>query len=264
MELAGFLEPFPRLVEFLLLLLRVSALIIASPLFGRVNIPRMTKVGFCVFLTYMFFVAYPTEVVLDDVTLFSFAGICLKELLFGLILGFCTNLFFTLVFTSGQMIDMQIGFGMVNVLDPQSNMQVPVTGNILNLLLLICFFAVNGHHRLFTVIISSMQGIPVGQAVFQPALMARAALEAFSLAFLLAIQVAMPVIAGAVALEVVLGIMIRTVPQLNMFVAGLPLKVLLGLILFFLMMQPYVRMSNVIFSEMFDSIRAMLEGLMPQ
>ncbi len=257
------LMPIPRMADFLLVMLRVSALIISSPLFGRTTLPRTIKVGFCLALSYMFFVAYPQSVNFSGITLLGYAALCAKEMLFGLILAFCTNLYFTLTFTAGHIIDMQVGFGMVNVLDPQSNLQVPLTGNLLNLVLLMCFFAVNGHHKLFTLVGSSLLLVPAGQVGVSATLLARAAVEAFAQAFLLGVQVAMPVIAGAMVLEAVLGVMIRTVPQLNMYVAGLPIKIILGLMLIMLLMQPYVQVSNAIFDHMFKSVEWMLEGLVP-
>jgi len=247
----------------LLLMLRISALIFSSPIFGRSNIPRSVRAGFCFMLTVLFYMALPPGGNVLYATFWQFAGLCLKELIFGLAMGWVTTLFFQLPFVSGSIIDMQIGFGMVNVLDPSSNLQVPITGNILNIVLLMVFFVVNGHHTLIDLVAGSVQRVPIGGAQIHIDQLMVTSVEFFSRAFLLAIQVAMPVVAAAMMTEVALGLMIRAVPQLNMYVAGLPIKVFFGLVLLLVIMPPYITMTATIYDGMYNGIANMFEGLVP-
>jgi flagellar biosynthetic protein FliR len=247
---------------FILMLLRVSALIISSPIFGRKNVPNMLKIAFCVLVTYVLFAADPKSQDIQYNGVIEFAVLCIKELLFGLVLGFVTTLFFSLVQTAGQVMDMQMGFGMVNVFDVQSNISVPISGTLLNVILLIAFFGVNGHLQLIYVVRSTFTNIPVGQVSLNPAI-GMAALEVFALAFLLAVNVAMPMIAAGLLGEVAMGFIVRAIPQMNVFVVGIPLKMLLGFLILLLIIPVYVSFSDVIFHNMFSSIDTMLAGLAP-
>lgn len=249
-----------NLDTFILMLLRVSALIISSPIFGRKNVPSTLKIAFCVLVTYVLFAAGPDGTAIQYSGVIEFAVLCIKELLFGLVLGYVTTLFFSAVQTAGQVMDMQMGFGMVNVFDVQNNISVPVTGTMFNVILLITFFGVNGHLQLIYIVRSTFTNIPVGAVGLNPAI-GMAALEVFVLAFLLAVNVAMPMIAAGLLGEVTMGFVVRAIPQMNVFVVGIPLKILLGFLILLLIIPVYVSFTDVIFRNMFTSINTMLAGL---
>jgi flagellar biosynthetic protein FliR len=169
-------------------------------------------------------------------------------------LAFVTNVFFSLTaFTAGQLIDMQIGFGIVNVYDIQNNTQVPMMGNILNLMLLLVFFAVDGHHRLIEMVYLTVDAMPIGALVLTREL-GWAALEIFARAFLLGVMMALPILASGLTLEIAFGVMMRAVPQIHMFVVGIPMKMLIGLFVFMVTLPIFGNYSSLIFSEMFAGI----------
>ena len=245
---------------FILMFLRVSALIISSPIFGRRNLPNLLKICFCILVTYVIFSAGAQTQQIHYASIIEFVFLCIKELLFGLVMGYVTTLFFSLVQTAGQVMDMQIGFGMVNVFDVQSNISIPVTGNLYTMVLLITFFGVDGHLQLIYIVRSTFTGIPAGAVVLNP-MLGMTALEVFSLAFVLAINVAMPLIASGLLGEVVLGFIVRAIPQMNVFVVGIPLKILLGFLILLVVLPVYVSFTGVIFDNMFQSIDRMIRGL---
>lgn len=245
---------------FALMFIRVTALIISSPIFGRRGIPNVTKIGLCLALTFLLFSAAPPDDPVRYAGLGQYVLLCVQELLFGLIMGYVTTLFFSTVQTAGQVIDMQMGFGMVNVFDVQSNISVPVTGNLLNLMITMIFFAIDGHHKLIYILAGTFTNIPVGQVVINPAL-GYAALEVFILSFTLAVNVALPYILSGLLGELILGFVVRMTPQMNVFVVGMPLKVLLGLIVMLTMLPIYSSFSNILFENMYESINYMLKGL---
>ena len=245
---------------FLLLILRVSGLLISSPIFGRKNIPNTAKIAFCIMLSYLMFVAFP-PVRLAYTHLFGYAMMAILELLFGVAMGYVTTLFFQLTFTAGQIIDMQIGFGMVNLFDPSSDMNIPITGSLLNLIMLISFFVVNGHHKIIAILYSTISTIPIGQVTLSFSI-AGAALMVFSLAFMLAVNVAMPIIVSGILGEAVLGLLIRTVPQLNVFVVGIPVKIVIGLIMLIFMVPIFVFFTQGLFDRMFEGMETMFRNLM--
>ena len=246
-----------RLDLFILMFIRISALIVSSPIFGRKTLPNIIKICLCLAVTYLLFAANMNAAQPEYDSLLSFGMLCVKEMLFGLVLGFTTTLFFSLVQISGQYIDMQMGFGMVNVLDVQSNVSVPITGNLLYVVLIIAFFGVNGHLKLIFILGSTFMQIPVGTVTLNPAI-GMTALEVFILAFLLSVHVALPLIASGLLGEVALGFITRAVPQVNVFVVGIPIKVLLGFLMLLLVLPVYVSFTDVIFDRMFESIGKMM------
>ena len=249
-----------NLDNFILMFLRTSALIFASPIFGRKNVPNIVKISFCMLLTYVVFASFGVHIQINYNNVLEFALFCIKELLYGLVLGYVTTLFFAITQTAGHVTDMMMGFGMVNVFDVQSRAKVPLTGNFLYIILIISFFAANAHLQLIYILQATFTQVPVGSVVLNPKI-GYVALEVFILAFVMSLNVAMPIIASGLLGEVVMGVVIKAVPQMNIFVVGLPLKVILGILMLFLVLPIYVSYTDTMFSEMFTSIDAMFKGL---
>jgi flagellar biosynthetic protein FliR len=242
---------------FLLLVFRMSGLIISSPIFGRVNVPMIAKLGLVASLSYLLFNVFPQTVAIHYSTLLGFALLCAGELLLGMALAYVTNVFFSMTaFTAGHLIDMQIGFGIVNVFDAQNNTQVPMMGNLLNIMLILLFFIVNGHLRLLEIVYLTLERMPIGTLVFSPAI-GLTALEIFLRAFLLGVMMALPIIASGLTLEIGFGMMMRAVPQIHMFVVGIPLKMLVGLFLFIVTLPVFGSFSARVFEELFLGIERM-------
>jgi len=239
---------------FILLLFRVGGLVFASPIFGRVNIPTIAKIGLVAAITYLFFTIFPPPVELHYSTLAGFLLVGVGELLLGIALAFVTNLFFSITaFTAGQLIDLQIGFGIVNVYDVQNNTQIPMMGNVLNIMLLLLFFGVNGHLRLIDMVHLTVESMPIGTLVVSPK-MGLVALEIFTRAFMLGVMMALPILASGLTLEFAFGVLMRAVPQIHMFVVGIPVKMLVGVFVFTLTLPIFANFSSRIFSEMFTGI----------
>ncbi len=249
-----------RLDLFILMFLRVSALIISSPIFGRKTMPNLIKVCLCLAITYVMFAANLNSPQPEYGNVVGYIVLCVKEMLFGLVLGFVMTLFFSLVQIAGQYIDMQMGFGMVNVLDVQSQTTVPISGDLLGIILTITFFGVNGHLKLIYILHNTFAQIPVGTVTLNP-LVGMTAVEVFVLAFMLAVHVALPMVMAGLLAEVALGFLTRAVPQINVFVVGIPIKVMLGLMMLVLVLPVYVGFTDVIFDRMFESIGTMMTGL---
>lgn len=245
---------------FILMFLRVSSLIISSPIFGRKNLPNTLKIGFCLLIAYVIYSSTADIKAIHYGSIIEFVLLCMKELLFGLVLGYVTTLFFSIVKTAGQVMDMQMGFGMVNVMDVQNNVKIPVTGNLLSIVMLLSFFSVNGHLKLIYIVKATFTNIPVGAVRLNP-LIGLTTLEVFVLAFVLAINVALPMIAAGLLGEVLLGVIVRAIPQMNIFVVGIPLKIILGFMMLLLIIPIFVNFSGTLFDHMFESIDRMIMGL---
>lgn len=212
---------------FLLVLLRTSGIFIVSPFFSAQNIPNVVKIGFTVFTSIIITLVLDVDVQAIEISLLALIA---KELMIGMTIGFICYLFASTFYTMGQIVDMSMGFGMVNVVDPQNRIQVPLMGNFYYILAFLLLLGTNGHHLIIRVLVDSYNFIPIGNfefnkniAFFLVDILART----FTMGFLLST----PIIISIFLLDLVLGILTRTIPQLNIFVVGLPLKVFVGLLL---------------------------------
>jgi flagellar biosynthetic protein FliR len=249
-------------VHFMLFVIRMSALFILSPVFGRTAIPNMLKVTLSVMVAFIAINFYPPPQELPP----SIAHFILAvggELLVGLVIGYVTTMFFSIVFTAGQTIDTQIGFGMVQIYDVQSNAQIPVAGSLLNLVLLLSFLLANGHLVLISLLFDTFEYIPVGNVQFRPEL-GWLMLKGFVQTFILSLNVALPIIASGLVMEVGLGIVVRTSPQMNIFAIGLPMKVLLGLVMLSVVVPVFAVFTKAIFEQMYLFLDEVFLRLMPE
>ncbi|SHH83403.1 flagellar biosynthetic protein FliR [Sporobacter termitidis DSM 10068] len=245
----------------LLLFVRVTGLLISSPIFGRKNVPNIAKIGFCAVLTVVFMSGLPAPAsypVFNN--LLEYALVVVRELAFGVAMGFVLTAIFNLTMTAGAIMDYQIGYSMASIYDFQNNSQSPVSGNLFNIMMLILFFMYDGHLKLISVIQKTITAVPIGTAMAPPDILWVAA-EVMTKSFLLSIMVAMPVLAAGVMIEIALGAMIKTVPQMNMFVVGIPIKIIVGLVVMLMTFSLFANFTKDIFTQMFNYIGVMFDHL---
>jgi flagellar biosynthetic protein FliR len=183
-----------------------------------------------------------------------------RELATGLALGFMAGLVFSAVQVAGHLIDMETGFGIVNVLDPNLGQPAPVVGTFLYLLAMLVFLSLNGHHLLLVALSDSFQVVPVDSARWGEATL-RALLDATGEMFWIALRIALPVVGALFVGSVALGLVARSVPQLNIFVVGLPAKLAGGLLLLALAMPTYVLMVRALAEDSHRHTLALLRLL---
>lgn len=245
---------------FLLILVRVSGVFVITPVFGRRNVPAIFKVGLSFVLSTILIntVEARGELYTD---IFSYSFLVARELIIGLIIGFITYLVFTSIYIAGQIIDMEIGFGVVNVLDPQNNVQVPVMGNFLYIVALLIFITVDGHHMIISALHKSFQMVPVGSGVFSNQLIGDM-VKMFGDTFIIGFKIGAPVVAAIFLTDVALGILARTIPQMNVFVVGMPFKIIVGMLTIMIMIPAFLVILDVLVSNMAEGIYRALTHLM--
>lgn len=249
---------------FLLVFVRMTGLFVIAPIFGRRNIPAYFKIGFSLLLALIMMNTLP-QVKLDYYdNIYAFTLLVFKEFIMGITLGYVSYLVFTAVYMAGQIIDMQIGFGMVNVLDPVSNIQVPLTSNFYFIICMLVFLDFNGHHALIRSLFESYTLVPIGSAGFSTNLM-NELLRAFGNIFVIGFKISAPIIAAILITDITLGVISKTVPQLNFFVVGMPLKIIIGLLVMVLTMRMFGSVIDVMIngmnSEMYNFIKDMGPGV---
>ena len=217
-----------QLETFLLIFIRMSGLFILSPIFGRRNLPAIFKIGFSFFLSIIF--VNTTEIPVINMTenIALYVLYIVKELVVGLVIGYATYVIMSAIYLAGQMIDMQVGFGSVNVLDATSNIQVPLTSNFYYMYIILIFLTLNGHFFIIKALFKSFELIPIDMLGFNMNFTSEI-IDIMQVMFEIALRIAAPIIATIFVADVVLGVLSRTIPQMNVFQLGMPLKVIIGL-----------------------------------
>lgn len=202
---------------------------IASPLFSVKGIPNIFKIGLSLIVAYLLYRIIPYNISLIDHPFITYGILVGKEVLFGLALGYVVNLIFISLQMAGQMIDFQIGFSMASYYDPLTSNRVSLLGNIYYWVGMALFLAVNGHHYLVYALVQSFELVPLASLSLE-GLNLEAIIDLFSGSFLIAFQIAAPILVVLLLVDVMMGLLSRTVPQINILMLGLPMKVLVGLL----------------------------------
>lgn len=251
------------LTRFLLIFIRCLGFFMVTPIFGRREYPAAAKIGLSALLSL---IIYPTILGMDDVPNTSLQNIfllVLRESAVGLTLGYVTLLLFSALYIAGELVDTEMGFGIVNVIDPQSRTQVPLTGNFYYMLAIMVFLCINGHHHLIGAIIKSFERVPLGEAVLAGELL-QSILFIFGNSFIIGIKVALPIVAMIFLTDFALGIIARTVPQMNVFIVGLPIKIFIGIWGMIIVLPMFFTILDVIFNATYDSLLSTLQGMWPK
>jgi len=214
------------LLAFSLLLIRVMGLIFAAPFFGNTAIPKRTKVGLSLVLAGLLFPFIPLPPSIPDGPL-PIALAVVKELLIGVCLGFAVFLLFEAVVFFGQVVSYQMGFAIVSSIDPESQQRVPIIGQFEYLLVSLVFLALNGHHLLLSGLYSSLRVIPLGGGGWHSSLLPFM-IGSTKGVFAIALKLGAPVIAALLFSDLIMGLMARAIPQMNVFIIGYPIRIGVG------------------------------------
>lgn len=210
---------------FGLVLLRVSGIFAAAPVFASARVPTLVKAGLAVLVSLIVMpLVMPEAGHAAAETLGAYAGQAVGELLLGLSVGFVASMVFAGVQLAGQIIDIQMGFSMVSVVDPGSGAQMTVVGQMKYLLATLIFLAVNGHHVVLSGVMHSFDLVRIGTPSFSPELVA-VIVRHFRDLFVVAVKVALPAAGAVFLVEAGLGVISKMVPQMNALISGFPLRI---------------------------------------
>ena len=216
--------------RFLFVFFRVGALVLFVPILGSRQVPSSMKIGFILFLSIAIFPLVEGRPLPDPRGIFDLAIFLISDVTIGLGIAFITRLIFTAVQIAGTVVDFQMGFGVVNVIDPQTDTQVSVTAQFHNIVAVLIFLAVDAHHFILQAIVESFFIINPAEINFS-SLTPEYMLYLFSGTFTTAVKIAAPIMAILFFLSVGLGLVARTVPQMNVFIVGFPLQIGVGLLM---------------------------------
>ncbi len=253
-------EIIPKLPVLLLIFVRISAFFVSIPLFSYRTIPPQLKIALALILSWMMYYTFTVEAIAIDG---NYILLILKEVVIGLMLGVCAYIVFSAVQIAGGFIDFEMGFAMANIIDPQTGAQSPLMGQFLNVLLTFVLLATNGHHLILDGIFYSYQFLPIDQMFpnFGNVGIAEYIIRLFASVFAIAFQMAAPIVATLFLVTVALGITGKTVPQLNIFVVGFPIKIAIGFVVLFIVMAVMIQVMKYLVEFMIYAMRDLMSLL---
>jgi len=217
---------------FLLILSRWTGMIMLAPVFGARGVPGVVKLGLAASLSV---IVYPLILAAKPsipVELLPYIALVIKEVLVGLVIGFVIYTMTAVLTGAGQLIDFQMGFTMGAAIDPVYGVQTPMMGNFQMVLATMILLATNSHHYLIVAMVKSYVYIPIIPSSLSSNYLFY--VQLVSHVFALAIQLAMPVFGALLVSDIGVGLLSRTVPQLNIFSIVFPVKVIFGFIILYL------------------------------
>jgi len=238
MEILNIIDPV-QIRTYLLVLLRVSIFLFMFPIFSSPVFPATLKIGFAMVMSLLFYSVVPVDLTRFPLDAISTGLLVLAELMVGLALGLCLRIFFGSVQLAGQVIGFQMGFAMINVVDPQSGANVSIMDQIGYWVCVVVFLIINGHHVIISALINSFELVPIGVFVMQKILLLKL-LDLAGVLFVVAIKIGAPVITALFFVSVGFGLVSKFAPQMNVMIVAFPLKIVVGLFLFGLTLEVIV------------------------
>ncbi|KYH32652.1 flagellar biosynthetic protein FliR [Neomoorella mulderi] len=243
---------------FFLVLVRTTSFFVTAPFFGIRGVPPLVKAGLGLLVSMLLFPVLPAGQPTFTGT-GAYALAVLNESMAGLALGYLATLIFSAIQVAGQLLDLHMGLGMASLFDPQNATSTTLMGQFFAILGLLLFFQLDGHHTLLLALQESFRLLPLGGVHFDGNI-AWAVVKLFSGMFSLAVRIAAPVIVVLLIADLALSLIARTVPQLNVFILGFPLKIGLGLLVLIAILPILATVFHNLFSQMEHDLALLLRS----
>lgn len=244
------------LTLFLYIVARMSGFVLLNPILGRRTIPSIFRSGFVLVLAvFVFGVTEQTVSVPSSILEFSIR--LLLEMSMGLVLGVVMEFFFYIPQLAGLVIDTQMAMTMNQIYDAGAQANLSTTSVLLNAMMTLLFFAANGHHTLLRILVTSGNVVRFG-AVSLGDTVVSAALEIFIECTVLAVKLCLPILAAELIGQLGMGVLMKVIPQINVFAINIELKVLIGLIMLWMLIMPFSEFLLQVESNMLATLSDML------
>lgn len=244
-----------RTAAFILLFVRFSALFMAVPIFSHANIPMSLKAAMAFFFTVVFFDSLPAlQIPLDSL---SMTVAILGEMLFGLAVGIILQLAYHVITFAGGQISFMMGFSLASAIDPQSGVSMPIVNQFLALVALMILLAADLHHWIILLASESIATVPLGGFMVTPELF-RYIMHGMMNMFVVGFMIAFPITALSMLADVIFGMLMKTMPQFNLLVIGMPIKIGVA----FLVLMATLSATMMIVASQMQSAYNFLEKLL--
>lgn len=244
------------ILTFSLIIMRMSGCILFNPILGRRNIPGVVKTAI-IFVLSIILITYQEHAVVEATTAIEYAVLLLKEFFCGFVIGTVVNLFLNIIIFGGEIIDFQMGLSMSKIYDMQSNTSLALSATFFNALFVLLFFVTDGHLVMLQLFLKSGELIPYGSMAITQSL-STIILDIFCDCMVLAVKLALPIMVVEILAEVGVGILMRTIPQINVFIINIQAKVILGIIFMVLLFSPMSEFLEGCIRLMFEALQQVM------
>lgn len=245
----------------LLIFIRVTAIVSVTPLFGNNAVPVRVKAAISFFLSIIMINTVDYTAV-SYVGTIGYSVLVMKEAITGLVIGIGSGFCLYILNYSGHFIDMELGLSMAMEFDPTSNLQSTITANFLSHLFIIMFLMSDMHYFIIDALNESYKAIPIGVANIDAGLY-HIIVKYIVDYFVIALRIALPIFACVFVINIILGILAKVAPQMNMFVIGMQLKIFVGLFILYMIMGMLPGIVDFIFEEMRELTGMFMDMLSP-
>jgi flagellar biosynthesis protein FliR len=229
--------------------IRLGTVFIMTPVFGSVQLPAHIRVFLILTLSTTIVSALGLRVLVVPSQVGDLVVATLSELMLGALFAFGLFAGFGIFMFGGRLLDMQMGFGVASLIDPATRHQSSLLGTALNLLAVLLFFAADGHHMIIRGLAFSLEKFPPGTFTGQFELATVAAM--FGSLFTFGFALVAPIVLCLFLIDVGVAIISRTMPQVNVFVLAISIKIIVGLALLAISVQYMAPLMQRIFASIF-------------
>jgi flagellar biosynthetic protein FliR len=241
-----------KLLAFVMVTTRISAFFLVLPVFGWKSIPVSIKVAVTVLIAIFFSMILPSSFDAGNISTLEAGLLILNEAIYGLAMGLIVVVVFSVVKMAGRITERQMGMAMAQVLDPLTGERSQPLGSLLEMIFIILFLSVNGHHLFLLTISRSYEAFPAGSIPTIPVL-TDGITQAGLAMFVASLRLAAPMLAAFLLLMVVLAVLARIVPEMNILFVSFPLRVGLGLLMVAIFM-PFINSFVTEFADWMDKL----------
>jgi flagellar biosynthetic protein FliR len=236
----------------LLIFLRMSGCVLFNPILGRNNIPVIFRVALSLLLSLFTYPFVPSQA-LQISSPIVFTECAVKEVMVGFLVGFIIQMIQSVIIMAGEQMDIQIGLSMSKIYDPQSSISMPLSASLINAMFVLIFFLTNAHLTLIQVFIRLGTAVPYGDGLISSGLF-RNLVASFGLMLIYSAKLCLPVIAVEMISQIGIGIMMRAVPQIDIFTIEIQLKLIIGFVAILVLVPVFSGVLEKLIDVMFQSI----------
>ncbi|MBM7555355.1 flagellar biosynthetic protein FliR [Halanaerobacter jeridensis] len=245
-----------------LILFRIIAVFLIAPIYGSQAVPKRLKLALALLIIFILYPQIPVAQIEWPQPLLKMFIYFVMEFIVGLIIGFIFSLAFTTIQLAGQFIDRRMGYALANVMNPSEGFQVPLVGQFKNIVATLIFLTVNGHHYILKLLDESFMMVPINQLSFSTGL-AQSLMKIIGDIFPIAFKIALPIVSILFIIDLAFGLVARVVPQMNVFIMGMPTKSLVGLLMLSFVLGNYINFLEGFFTDTVQNLYNVLQVMGP-
>jgi flagellar biosynthesis protein FliR len=245
---------------FILVLIRVSTILFMLPIFSAPQVPRLVRFGLGMFITFAIMQTVPTIAPLDGLA--GLVAAIFSQVFVGFVFGYVAYLVFMGIQFAGEILDLQIGFAVSNIINPVTQQQITVIGEFELAIATLLFLVTDSHLLMLQGIGGSFSLLPLPFAVVGSSTVHSVGLF-FAQAVLIVFKIAAPISVALFVVNVGLGLMARVAPQMNVFVVGFPIQIGVGMIMLIVSMPLLGYVLPQLFNDVPRQLDTVMRGMVP-